>query len=71
MGQEHTIISDVCGRGSHSGGPIAEDFIGGETVSLEGDALAGVVSQVFGKPWEKLSTKTVSLWLLLRCIDES
>lgn len=46
-------------RWSHSNVPIAEDFIEGENISVEGDAKAGVMSQVFEKPWEKLSTKTV------------
>lgn len=46
-------------RWSHGRGPIAEDFIEGENISVEGDAMTGVMSQVFGKPWEKLSTKTV------------
>lgn len=46
-------------RWSHGSGPITEDFIGGENISVTGDAMTEVMSQVFRKPWEKLSTKTV------------
>lgn len=46
-------------RWSHNSGLIAEDFVRSENISVEGDAVTGVMSQIFGKPWEKLSIKAV------------
>lgn len=53
MGQKDTILSALWQRGSPGGEPLAQDFIERENVSVEGNAMASVMSQVFEKSWGK------------------
>lgn len=49
LGQEDIILSAMWPRGSPGGEPLAQDFTERENVSMQGDAMASVMSQVFEK----------------------